>query len=150
EEGCKTLEAAGLRVEGAIALVRFGWYGGYALMQERGYHVAAVFDIWEDFMTRMEGEQGPLRDPSKWVPDFAWSPHRAPEGLHPATLARVVLREYLQSQLLMRPPQHLDRNYDAAGGAWVSLRSREDIYRRHARDGFWHFPGEERWNAAEA
>jgi orotate phosphoribosyltransferase len=150
EEGCKTLEEAGLRVEGAIALVRFGWYGGYALMQECGYHLAAVFDIWEDFMTRMEGEQVPLRNPSKWFPDFAWSPDRAPEGLHPATLARVVLREYLQSRLLMRPPQHLDRDYDAAGGVWISVRSRDDIYRRHARDGFWHFPGEERWNAAEA
>src|ERR1044072_7315646 len=33
EEGCKTLEEAGLRVEGGICLVRFGWYGGYALMQ---------------------------------------------------------------------------------------------------------------------
>jgi AMMECR1 domain-containing protein/orotate phosphoribosyltransferase len=149
EEGCKILEGAGLRVEGGIALVRFGWYGGYAVMQERGYHVAAVYDIWEDFMSRMEGEQLPLRNPSKWFPDFAWSASGAPEGLHPARLARAVLREYLQSGLLLRPPERLDRTCDSAGGVWVSVRSRENIYHRHARDGFWHFPGEDRWSAAE-
>lgn len=150
EEGCKILEDAGLRVEGGIALVRFGWHGGYALMQERGYHVAAVFDIYEDFMTRMDGEDVPLRNPSKWFPDFAWHADRAPEGLHPAILARAVLREYLRSALLLRPPARLEADYDAAGGAWVSIRSRDDIYQRHARDGSWHFPGEERWSAAEA
>ena len=38
-EGTERLEAAGLRVEGAICLVRFGWQNGYAIMQERGYHM---------------------------------------------------------------------------------------------------------------
>jgi AMMECR1 domain-containing protein/orotate phosphoribosyltransferase len=149
EMGCKTLEESGLRVEGGIALVRFGWYGGYASMQERGYHVAAVYDVWEDVMSRMEGEQVPLQNPSKWFPDFAWSSSAAPEGLHPARLARAVLLEYLQSGLVLRPPEHLDRHYGAEGGVWVSIRSRENTYRRYARDGFWHFPGEDRWSAAE-
>src|SRR5262249_52195081 len=36
EEGTARLEEAGLRVEGGVCLVRFGWYGGYASMQERG------------------------------------------------------------------------------------------------------------------
>src|ERR1044071_4488441 len=40
-EACEHLEAAGLRVEGGVALVRFGWYGGFALMQEGGYHLGA-------------------------------------------------------------------------------------------------------------
>ena len=95
EEGCRILEDAGLRVEGGIALVRFGWYGGYAMMQERGYHVAAIYDIWEDVMTRMKGEEVALRNPSKWFPDFAWSSTYAPDGLHPAHLSRAVLREVL-------------------------------------------------------
>src|SRR6185503_3409795 len=107
-EATERLEAAGLRVEGAIALVRFGWYGGYALMQERGYHVEALFDIWDDFMTRMEGEQVPPRNPSKWFPDFVWSDRAAPEGLHPARLARAVLREHVQSGQWLRPPARLD------------------------------------------
>lgn len=149
EEGCKVLEEAGLRVEGAICLVRFGWYGGCALMQERGYHVESVYDIWEDFMANMEGEQVPLRNPSKWFPEFEWSRKRAPENLHPATLARTVLLEYLASGQLLLPPEKLDVEYDSAGGAWVSIRSKSDIHQRHSRDGFWHFPGEQRWSPAE-
>ena len=39
---CDTLREAGLRVEGGIFLVRFGWYGGFARMQEQGYRVDAV------------------------------------------------------------------------------------------------------------
>lgn len=149
EEGCKILEEAGLRVEGGVALVRFGWYGGYALMQERGYHMQALYDIWEDFMTRMEGEQVPLRNPSKWFPEFRWSSASARERLHPARLAREVLLNYVESGELLRPPKLLDQDYECAGGTWVSVRSRENIYLRHARDGFWHFPGEQRWGAAE-
>ena len=149
EEGCRVLEEAGLRVEGGVALVRFGWYGGYALMQERGYHMQALYDIWDDFMTRMEGEQAPLRNPSKWFPEFQWSSAYAPEGLHPAHLARTVMLNYLESGELLRPPKLLDADYECAGGTWVSVRSRENIYLRHARDGFWHFPGEQRWSAPE-
>ncbi len=37
----------------------------------------------------------------------------------------------------------------SSGGAWVSLRSRKDIFDRHAREGFWHFPGEPSWGPAE-
>jgi orotate phosphoribosyltransferase/AMMECR1 domain-containing protein len=149
KEGCKILEDAGLRVEGGVALVRFGWDAGYAAMQERGYHMEAVYDIWEDFMARMEGEKLPPRNPSKWFPEFQWSTRCAPEQLHPAHLARVVLLHYLESGQLMRPPRQMDADYDSSGGVWVSIRSRENIYLRHARDGFWHFPGEERWGAAE-
>ncbi len=149
DEGCRILEEAGLRVEGGVALVRFGWESGYASLQERGYHVEAVYDIWDDFMVKMEGEETALPNPSKWFPEFQWSPTQAPEGLHPAQLARVVLLAYLESGQLLRPPQRLDRDYDAAGGVWVSLRSREEIYERHARDGFWHFPGEARGTPAE-
>ena len=39
---CDTLRDAGIRVEGGIFLVRFGWHGGFARMQEQGYHVEAV------------------------------------------------------------------------------------------------------------
>ena len=148
EEATERLEAAGLRVEGGICLVRFGWYGGYARMQERGFHMEAVYDIWDDFMSRMEDEEQPLTNPSKWFPQFSWSSKRAPEGLHPAELARRVLLEYLSSNQLLQPPDRLDADYDSAGGTWVSIRSRQDIHRRHARDGFWHFPLEPRDSTA--
>ena len=148
-EACARLEEAGLRVEGGIALVRFGWYGGYALMQERGYHVEAVYDIWEDFIYHMEEEEKPLRNPSKWFPQFRRSARRAPEGLHPAHLARFVIEDYLTTGELPCAPLRLDEDYDSSGGVWVSIRSREDIHLRHARDGFWHFPGEMRWQTPE-
>jgi orotate phosphoribosyltransferase len=149
-EGIRKLEEAGLRVEGCVALVRFGWEGGCSEFAERGLHVEAIYDIFEDLMARMEGEKGPDYNPTKCFPDFSWSVRRAPEGLHPAHLARVVLREYFSSGEWLKPPRSLDRDdYDSQGGAWVSIRSREDIYDRHARDGFWHFPNETSWGVAE-
>src|SRR5204862_7012302 len=100
--------------------------------QERGYHVEALYDIWDDFIRYMEGEEQPLRNPSKWLPSFEWSSARAPDGLHPARLARMTVTEYVSSGRLLRPPDTLDGDYDSTGGAWVSFRSREDVYRRHA------------------
>ena len=149
DEAIERLEGEGLRVEGGICLVRFGWYGGYARMQERGYHMEAVYDIWDDFISHMDDEEKPLANPSKWFPAFEWDTRRAPENLHPAKLARLVISEYLSSGRLMLPPLSLDEKYDSAGGAWVSIRSRANIHRRHARGGFWHFPGETSRSAAE-
>ena len=148
-EASERLEAAGLRVEGGICLVRFGWPNGYALMQERGYHMEAVYDIWDDFIAHMDDEEKPLANPSKWFPAFDGTRDNAPEHLHPAQLARLVVSEYLSSGRLLRPPERLDKDYDSAGGAWVSIRSRENIHHRHARGGFWHFRGETSRSAAD-
>jgi orotate phosphoribosyltransferase/AMMECR1 domain-containing protein len=149
-EGIRTLEAAGLRVEGCLALVRFGWDGGCSMLRERGYPVETVYDIFEDFMSRMEDEPGPDYNPTKTFPEFRWRAQQAPDGLHPAHLAREVVREYLSTGELLRPPTRLDRSaYDSSGGAWVSVRSRADIFERHARSGFWHFPDERSWGPAE-
>jgi AMMECR1 domain-containing protein/orotate phosphoribosyltransferase len=149
-EGIAQLEAAGLRVEGCVVLVRFGWEGGCSDLREHGYHVEAIYDVYADLMSRMEGEEGPDYNPTKYFPDFRWSERHANEGLHPAHLARDVLREYFTTGEVLRPPLRLDRSdYDSRGGAWVSLRSREDMFDRPARDGFWHFPGEPSWGVAE-
>ena len=149
DEAIERLEGAGLRVEGGICLVRFGWYGGYARMQERGYHMEAVYDIWDDFISAMPDEEKPLANPSKWFPKFEWHAERAPEGLHPAQLARIVIAEYTSSGKLLRAPLALDQDYDSAGGVWVSIRSRTNIHQRFARGGFWHFPHERPGTAAE-
>src|SRR6185503_19768469 len=141
-EATERLEEAGLRVEGGICLVRFGWQNGYALMQQSGYHMEAVFDIWDDFIAFMDDEDKTPVNPSKRFPTFEWATEQAPEHLHPAQLARLIVSKYLASGTLLRPPQHLDKHYDSAGGAWVSIRSRQNIHKRHARGGFWHFPGE--------
>ncbi|HWF06384.1 MAG TPA: AMMECR1 domain-containing protein [Candidatus Angelobacter sp.] len=141
-EALERLESAGLRVEGIVCLVRFGWLSGYSSIQERGYHVEALFDIHDDLMASMEGEVKPIANPSKVLPRFEWSAERAPEGLHPTELARIVLNEYLSTGKLLRPAARLDRDYDSSGGAWVSLRSKSNIHLRYARDGFWHLPDE--------
>lgn len=148
-QGCQRLEKAGLRVEGGVCLVHFGWEFGIADAMQRGFHMEALFNLYEDLMPRMEGEPKPVYNPSRAFPKFDWSASQAPEGLHPAHLARLAMLEYLSTGSLPRPPKRLDRDYDASGGAWVSIRSKNDIHQRHARDGFWCFPGEERWGAPE-
>lgn len=150
QAACEYLEQAGLQVEGAVVLVRFGWDNGYSRMQERGYHMEAVFDVWEDLMPGIAGEPELIRNPTKQFGVLPWSHDAADDGLCPTELARLVLRELLDTGGLLRPPNSLDRDYDSAGGAWVSLREREQIHRRYAREGFWQFPFEQRWSAAES
>lgn len=141
-EGTAYLEEAGLRVEGGLVLVRFGWDAGFARMRERGYHMEAVFDVFQDLMENMEGEPNVERNPTRYIDEIAWDDQQAPDGLHPAHLARLGMDAYLRCGKLPRAPQRLDSDYDSRGGAWVSLRDRNEIYLRHARDGFWIFPGE--------
>jgi orotate phosphoribosyltransferase/AMMECR1 domain-containing protein len=138
------LEEAGYQVEGGVCLVRFCYERGTAKMLERGYQMAAVFDIYEDFIQHMEGEAPYLRNPTKEFGELSPSPRRAAERLHPAHLARAVIAEYVRTGQILGTPAELDRAYDAAGGCWVSLRRRSDIYDRPARNGFWHFPDEPR------
>jgi len=148
-KGCEHLEKAGLRVEGGVCLVHFGWEFGIADAIERGFHMEALFDVYEDLMPNIKGELKPVPNPSQAFPQFNWSGTQAPEGLHPAHLARIALLEYLSTGTLLRPPARMDRTYDSSGGAWVSLRSQSNIHVRHARDGFWCFPGEHQWTAPE-
>jgi orotate phosphoribosyltransferase len=150
QRACDTLRDHGIRVEGAICLVRFGWYGGFARLQEDGYRVEAVSDIWTDFIYHMEDEPKPVANPTKIFPDIRYGKAQAPDGLHPAELARLAMREYLTSGTLPRPPRTLDADYPADGGAWVSVRALDEIYLRHARDGYWNFPGETPHPAPEA
>ncbi|MBV9038017.1 MAG: AMMECR1 domain-containing protein, partial [Acidobacteriaceae bacterium] len=149
QDACRYLEQAGLRVEGGVALVRFGWEHGCSWMQEHGYHIESVYDVWEDLMPNIAGEPKLVRNPTKEFGHLPWSEKNAPSGLHPAQLAREVLNELFRTGCLLRPPEFLDRKYDSSGGAWVSVRDREEIYLRYARDGFWHFPEEAPWSCSE-
>jgi orotate phosphoribosyltransferase len=131
-EGINALESAGFRVEGGVCLVRFGWSGGFARMRERGYHMEALYDIWEDFMYHMPGEDPPVRNPTKIFPNFTFDRGRATAGIHPAVYARQAMQHWLRTGTLLRPPVRFDRNYDSRGGAWVSLR-RRDIHHEVGR-----------------
>ncbi len=144
------LEAEGFRVEGGVCLVRFDWYGGFALMQEQGYHMETLFDVDRDIAPCLENEPRPVLNPSKHYTRVTpqWHEQAAAEGLSPMALARQVLGEFLASGKLLRPPETLDRQYSHQGGCYVSLRERDNIQVRPARDGFWHFPGEPVYSAA--
>ena len=147
-ECARRLEAAGFEVEGGVCLVRFDFDQGPARMLESGYRIAAVFDIWEDFIRHMDGEVPYPLNPTKDGVDRRPTGRVAAEGLHPAELARQAVSEYLATGRALRPPDRLDRSYDAAGGCWVSLRRRADIHDRPARSGHWHLPGEPRGTPA--
>lgn len=145
------LEAEGFRVEGGICLVRFDWYGGFALMQEQGYHMETLFDVDRDIVPHLEDEPRPVLNPSKHYPqvNLPWHTDAAPEGLSPTELSRQVLAEFLSSGKLLYPPETLDREYTYQGGCYISLREKDNINVRPARDGFWHFPGEPVYSAAK-
>ena len=98
------LEAAGFEVEGGICLVRFDYDRGVSRMIERGYRMASVFDIREDFMRHMDGEAPVPVNPTKDLPDLPVSPQPAAEGLHPADLARQAMVEYLGTGHVLRAP----------------------------------------------
>lgn len=142
DECVTRLEQAGLRVEGGVCLVRFGYDGGFARMRARGYQMLALYDIWDDFIANMPDETPLALNPTKVFPSMPPSRAKAPEGLHPSELARRVISEALRTGKLLRPPRRIEGRYDGDGGVWVSLRPRDDIHQRYARTGFWHFPGE--------
>ncbi len=136
------LEGAGLQVEGAASLVRFSYDPGVTSMLDRGYRMATVFDLDSDLINLIDGEGPYAANPTKEPVETYLSDRAAPEGLHPAELARAVMEEYLATGRVLGPPDTVDRHYDGAGGCFVSLRRRADVHTRPARSGFWHFPGE--------
>lgn len=141
--GMQILQQAGAWVEGGVVLVRFGWGGGFARLQDRGLRMESLFDAITDLSPLIDGPSAALvKNGSKNFPDLVWAEAAFPDGMHPATLAREVIDRTLASQPIPRPPRSLDRSYDGSGGVWVSIRPRSHILLRHARDGFWHLPDE--------
>ena len=136
------LETAGLYVEGAVVLVRFGWYGGYGRMLERGHRMAMVLDARDDLLPLVEPAHPRYPyNPSLIAPAFDWA-ERTSTATHPAVYAREVMTSFVRGERVPRAPARFDRDYDHAGGTWVSVRPKANIHDRHARDGLWKFPGE--------
>jgi orotate phosphoribosyltransferase/AMMECR1 domain-containing protein len=142
EECAARLEEAGLRVEGGVCLVRFGYDSAFSRMVSRGYRMLALFDIWNDLVAHMPEEEAFAPNPTRVFPPYELSSEAAPEGLHPAELARRVIDESLRTGKLLRAPRRISGRFTGAGGVWVSVRPKDDLQRRHARGGFWSFPEE--------
>jgi orotate phosphoribosyltransferase len=129
------LETNGYEVEGTLVVVDFPFRGGREWAEARGYRVNALFDVWRDLGMPQprHSDQGYLN----LMPD-RWSSTRAPDGLHPAHVARLAASHYLGTGEVLLPPRFLNTGELGAGGVWVSFRTRVgDI--RVARNGFWHF-----------
>ncbi|MFN0246510.1 MAG: AMMECR1 domain-containing protein, partial [Kofleriaceae bacterium] len=116
----------------------------------RRLRMEMVFDVFRDMV--------PIADPARVLPanlsdrlpPFSWADATAPDGIHPTALARSVIECFLAKAPIPRPPARLDTDYDASGGSFVSARSRANVFVRHARNGYWVFPGEPRPSAGEA
>jgi orotate phosphoribosyltransferase/AMMECR1 domain-containing protein len=136
-EAICALEAEGLKVEGVLCAIEFRGYGAAEWLRGRGYRVETVFDVWSDL--------GQAREPSKAVqalPDAMWSTtDHCPAGLVPANLARFVAATFARTGLLPQVPANLDRDYDAHGGTFVSIRRRADD-NRLVRAGLRHVESE--------
>ena len=131
-QAISALETAGATVEGAVALVGFPGRGGLEAASANGYRVETVLDITADLGM-------PLFSKPPTLPDLATDPAvRLPEGLAPATLARLTARHVLTSHTSPIPPATIAGSPDGRGGVFVSFRRRHDDHRL-ARDGFWHF-----------
>ncbi|HOV85720.1 MAG TPA: hypothetical protein PLM79_05110 [Syntrophobacteraceae bacterium] len=130
----EALEGEGFRVEGAVALVNFPWGGGIERLNALGYRVECIFDSVRDLQIDEPLPSTPHLD---LLPD-SWDHPPIPDGLHPATAARMTMEHYLRTGKVPRPPGRMDSNYDGRGGVFVSLRERETSFRL-ARDGFYHF-----------
>src|SRR5258708_39290382 len=85
--GCQRLEKAGVRGEGGVCLVHFGWEFGIADAIERRFHMESLFDLYEDLMPNIEGERKPVYNPSQVFPEFKSSAAHAREDLPPAHVA---------------------------------------------------------------
>lgn len=141
EDFAARLEQAGLRVEGGVCLVRSGYEGAFSRLRARGIPVFALYDM-EELADRMPGAAPRPLNPGRVLPPHELAAEKAPDGLHPAELARRVISEVLGTGKLLRPPGRITGRFSGAGGVWVSVRSKDAPHERHAHAGFWNFPGE--------
>jgi orotate phosphoribosyltransferase/AMMECR1 domain-containing protein len=130
----RALEEEGLEVEGTIALVHFPYRGAKEWANAAGYRTVTLFDIWNDLemADTSANYAGAYRDRGALLQP------PMPERMTPAALARETARRFLESGQIPQWPAHLDTEYNARGGTFVSIRRRNDDH-RIARDGFWHF-----------
>ena len=132
------LEENGFEVEGIVCAVRFTYDSGFGLLEENGYRVCALYDVYDDLVPMLEPETLPDHNPWR-AKDILWQEDTAPDGLSPFALARLYLRAAIAEGALPRPPASLTIPLPCEGGLWVSLR-RLDNGGQVARMGSWVFP----------
>gem|GEM_PF-3033396 len=110
------------------------------MLEERGYRVRAIYDVYDDMAPIMEPECLPRHTPWR-AEGIIWQQNAAPEGLSPFALARLYLREAFGTGTMPRPPVRLAGDIASPGGMWVSARTL-DTGSSVARAGVWRFEDE--------
>ena len=118
-DGIQAVEAAGLVVEGVVAIVDFA-AGVVEWLSAAGYRVATVFDVWRDL--EMSDQPAPVAV----EPTAPGRSDQLPDGLPAAEVAKRVAHCYRTSGSIPGPPAQLDVEYPYTGGVFVSVRRRSD------------------------
>lgn len=131
------LESEGLNVEGAACLVQVHWYSGYPVLLSRGYRVECLLERKQDIEPLLAAPTHAPETPQNIGP---WHPTKAPENLSPIDLVREVIKTYLSTGMVLRPPDQTLFSQCVAGGLWISIRSAKNPQQRFARGGYIRFP----------
>lgn len=126
------LESEGFQVEGCVCLIDFPYRGGTQWARAQGYKVETVLGIWEDLEAPMPKH---LPHYEREVPTYDPG-YRLPDNDSPAAAARRTIEHYLRTWKVPLGPRHFDKEYDARGGVFVSIRTL-DTDQRIARNGFY-------------
>ena len=103
------LEEAGFHVEGAVCLVRFRYEQGAAKLLARGLRVAAVFDIYSDFIRHMDGRGAVAGKPDQDVRRARHRPQQGPGGSAPCGAGTHRDRRVLEHRSCAGRPGHTRR-----------------------------------------
>ena len=132
-EAIKALEMEGYTVEGAICVVKFPWSGGVEWAKSLGYKIETIFDVYDDFEMPIKAFQNANQNIFPTWDDK----YQIQDGLSPADTSQRMIAHFLRYNLIPKPPNHFDKDYDGKGGVFVSLRDKQSDY-RIARDGFYN------------
>ncbi|MBX7096138.1 MAG: AMMECR1 domain-containing protein [Myxococcaceae bacterium] len=127
--------AAGLEVEGAVCLVRFDPQATDTLAAH-GVPLRAVLDLAPDVLPHLRGGAPAVHNPTRQTPGGRRGA-RAPDLPEPEQ-ARAAMEALLSRGELLQPRPSRAR----VGGVFISVRDRDDLDVRHARDGVLAFPDE--------
>ena len=134
------LEDNGYEVEGVICVVSFSYDSGFGLLEERGFKVASLFDLYDDLAPIMQPELVPTADAHKGA-NVPWDNELADNGLNAFTLARAALHYGIEFDAMPKPPELLAHPISCEGGLTVSLRNKDKGV-AIARGSVWRFPDE--------
>ncbi len=141
------LEANGFEVEGVVCVVSFSYDSGYGLLEERGFKVASLFDLYDDLAPIMQSELIPDSESYKGA-TVTWDNEVADSGLGVFALTRAALHYGNEFGAMPQPPEFLAHPLNCDGGLTISLRQKGDG-RSIARGSVWCLPDDQEISPGE-